>query len=70
VSISSTFYAHFFADILVPKILNPKDSFVIFGTKISAQNVNEIDTCSQFHQHFMSSFFAHILAPKNYKAKM
>ncbi len=36
-SISSTFYAR----ILAPKFSNPKDSFVIFGTKISAQNARE-----------------------------
>jgi len=34
------------------------------------KNVGEIDTCSQFHQHFMSSFCADIFVPKNYKAKM
>ncbi len=27
-------------------------------------------TYSQFHQHFMSSFCANILSPKNYKAKL
>ena len=26
--------------------------------------------CAQFHQHFMSSFCANLLAPKTYKAKM
>jgi len=33
-------------------------------------NIDEIDTSSQFHQHFMSSFSANIFAPKNYKAKL
>jgi len=28
------------------------------------KNVNEIDTCSQFHQHFKSSFCTDILLPK------
>jgi len=37
-SILSTFYSSFFADILAPKISNPKHSFVIFGAKISAKN--------------------------------
>jgi len=53
VFISSTFYTGFLADILAPKNfkpktqlcyfwhqnISPKHSFVIFGTKISAQNV-------------------------------
>jgi len=33
------------------------------------QIVAKIDPWSQFHQHFTSSFFADILAPKNYKAE-
>jgi len=32
--------------------------------KICAFNVDEIDTNSQFHQHFMSSFCTVILSPK------
>jgi hypothetical protein len=34
------------------------------------QNVGDIDTWCQFHQHFMSSYCAKILSPKNYKAKL
>jgi len=34
------------------------------------KNVGEIDTFSQFHQHFTSSFCANILLQKNYKAKL
>jgi len=37
-------HALFFPDILAPKISSPKHSFVIFGAKISAQNVVEIET--------------------------
>jgi hypothetical protein len=29
-----------------------------------------VQICSQVHQHFMSSFFANILAQKNYKSKL
>jgi len=35
-----------------------------------AKAVDEMDTGGQFHQHFMSSFCANILMPKNYKAKL
>jgi len=34
------------------------------------KNVDEIDHCCQYHQHFMSSFGADILLPKNYRAKL
>jgi hypothetical protein len=34
------------------------------------ENVDEIDTYNQFHQHCMSSFGAKILLPKNYKPKL
>jgi len=34
------------------------------------EKFGEIDPCSQFHQHFTSSFFADILSTKNYKAKL
>jgi len=42
VSISSTFYMRFFANILEPKNSKPKHSFVIFGAKILVQNVHLI----------------------------
>jgi len=29
-----------------------------------------VESCSQFHQHFMSSFGTDILVPKNHKAKL
>jgi len=32
-------------------------------------NVDEIDYCSQFHQHFKSRFFADILLPKKVKSQ-
>jgi hypothetical protein len=31
--------------------------------------VDQIDSLSQFHQHFKSKFYAYFLAQKNYKAK-
>jgi len=30
----------------------------------------EKSSCSQFHQHFTRAFFANILSPKNYEAKI
>jgi len=30
----------------------------------------KIDTCSQFYQQFKSNFWANIISPKNYKAKL
>jgi len=35
-----------------------------FVQKICAYNVDEIDTCSQFHQHFMQEFFIQMLFPQ------
>jgi len=44
-----------------------------FGAKISAKkcsyNVDEIDIFRQIHQHFTKSFYANIIAPKNYKCQ-
>jgi len=34
------------------------------------QKVLEIESRCQFHQHFMSSFCAKILLPRNYKPKL
>jgi len=47
-----------------------KAATTTFVWKIHANNIDEIDTCSQFHHHFKSSFCADILLPKNYKAKL
>ncbi len=55
-SISPTFYEQLQK---APKILKYKKLLV---------NDDEIDTSSQFHHHFMSSFFTDILVLKKYKA--
>jgi len=34
--------------------------------KAKRSHIGEIDTCGQFHQHFMCDIFADILLPKNY----
>jgi len=41
--------------------------FTLLGAKAAYKYVDEIDTCSQFHQHFMRAFFADILLPKSLK---
>jgi len=35
--------------------------------KTCTYNVNEIDTCRQFHQRFTGTLFYNILVPKNFK---
>ncbi len=47
----------------------PKNGFHSAREKLGG-NVGEIDPCSQFHQHFISSFCNDNLAPKNYNAKL
>jgi len=65
--------------LFIAKVLKKLDRFVI--TKILLKTgklfvilaiieVEEIDTCSQFHQHFSSSFCDTILVPKDYKVKL
>jgi len=39
-------------------------------SKNCLENAGEIDTCSQFHQHYKSSFCANLLLPKKYKMKL
>jgi hypothetical protein len=34
------------------------------------KNVDEIDTCSQFHKHLISSFCADILVPKKLQSQI
>jgi len=41
-----------------------------FEQESCSKNVVKIATCSQFHQHWVSSFFDDILLPKNYKSKL
>ncbi len=40
-----------------------------FVRKMHAKNVDEIDTRSQFHQHFVLGFFVRNFGNKNYKAE-
>ncbi len=44
-------------------------SFLSFAKKAACKHADEIVARWQFHQHFMSSFCAKILSPKNYKHK-
>ncbi len=58
VSISSTLYVQIFCTNVVFSgyVLTLSEKFVQI---ICALNIDEIDGCSQFHQHFKNSFCAH-----------
>jgi hypothetical protein len=61
--------------ILAPKITKPnvireKLQNLLLYKKCNQENVDKIDTFSQFHQHFKSSFCTNIILTKNSKAKM
>ena len=44
---------------------------VVFGGKIVLkEGTEQLMSYSQFHQHFMSSYFANFLLPKNFKHKL